>query len=170
MKRIIFILCVLFTFSIVAYAEELFVCQDQTGKKILTDKPQDGMTNCIRYSGSPDDLSPKVSQKGAGKITGCDAVPGNMNNAREYLNRAAKRKFTEIEEGREDVRRSLEYLDAAQTASTYCPCSSLTSDISQTAQYARDAVNEASPSQFSELLTSALRSFNVSLETYKRCK
>ena len=169
MKRIIFILCILFTFSAAAYADGFFVCQDPDGKKILTDKPQDGMSNCIRYSGSDEDLAPAASKKG-GKITGCDAVPGNMNSAREYLNRAAKRKFSEIEEGREDVRRSLEYLDEAQTASTYCPCSSLSSEISQTAQYARDAVNEASPSQFSELLTNALRSFNNSLEAYKRCR
>ena len=169
MKRIIFILFVLFTFSTAAYADGLFVCQDQEGKKILTDKPQDGMTNCIRYSGSDEELAPATSKKG-GKSIGCDSVPSIMNNAREYLNRAGKRRFSELEKGREDVRSAVEYLNEAENASTYCPCPSLSTEISRVAQYARDALNESSASQFSEQLTNAISSFNYASDAYRRCR
>lgn len=46
MKRILFTLCILVAFITSAYAGEMYSCIDRNGNSIITDAPQDGMTNC----------------------------------------------------------------------------------------------------------------------------
>jgi len=47
MRVFILILCFFVTFLISANAEELYRCVDQSGNAIVTDRPQDGMENCV---------------------------------------------------------------------------------------------------------------------------
>jgi hypothetical protein len=46
MKKIIFMLCLLFAFITSTYAEELYICIDRDGSPIITSSPQDGLKNC----------------------------------------------------------------------------------------------------------------------------
>jgi hypothetical protein len=176
MKQIIFTLCVFIAFITSAYAEELYKCIDINGNPIITSAPQDGMTNCLPKN-SDEDSSPQkniTSQKGTGKNSyrkvnsKCDLVSSNMNNARIYLNQAAKGK--QLEEGKENVDKAITSLNEAITMSGYCECPSLSEEISTAAHYAQQASSENSVSQFSELLTKAIRAFNNSLEAYKLCR
>jgi hypothetical protein len=47
MKQIILTLCVVFVFITSANAGEMYSCIDRNGNAIVTDSPQDGMTNCV---------------------------------------------------------------------------------------------------------------------------
>lgn len=59
MKQIfLLILCVFFTLITSANAGELYHCIDSNGKSIITDTPQDGMTNCVLRD-SYDDPTPQ---------------------------------------------------------------------------------------------------------------
>jgi hypothetical protein len=173
MKIIIITLCVFIAFIPSAYAGELYKCINNKGNPIITDAPQDGMTNCVP-EGSDEDSSPKnniTSQKGTGKNSyrransRCDLVSSNMNNARIYLNQAANRK--DLEKGKEDVGQSITFLNEAVTMSGLCECPSLIEDISIAAQYAQQANSANSVSQFSDLLTKSIRAFNNALEAFK---
>jgi hypothetical protein len=153
----------------------LYKCIDNNGNSIVTDSPQDGMTNCV-LKDSDEDSSKITSQKGTSKNSNrgvnsqCDLVSSNMNNARTYLNQASNRKYSELEEGKEDVRKAIDFLNEAEKMSSYCQCSSLSNEISNAAQYARSASNEDSVSQFSDSLTKAIRAFNNSLEAFNLCR
>lgn len=177
MKQMIFMLSVFIVLLSVAYAGEMYNCVDRDGNSIITDSPQDGMTNCAKQG--PEEISSptknNTSQKGTGKDDNrggnsqCGLVSSNMNNARTYLNQAANRKTSELEEGREDVKKALAFLDEAQRMSSYCQCPSLGEEIYNAAQYASNAVNESSVSRFSDLLTKAIQAFNNAQEAYKLC-
>jgi hypothetical protein len=176
MKKIILTLCVLIAFTPAAYAGELYKCIDNKGNPIITNAPQDGMTNCVP-EGADEDSSPKndiTSQKGTGKISSqradsrCDSVSSNMNNARTYLNQAAS--GTDLEKGKEDVGQAITSLNEAITMSGLCDCPSLSREISMAAQYARQANSASSVSQFSDLLTQAIRAFNNASEAFKLCR
>ena len=176
MKKIILTLCVCIAFMPSAYAGELYKCIDNKGNPIITNAPQDGMINCVP-EGSDEDSSPKndiTSQKGTGKSiyrranSRCDSVSSNMNNARIYLNQAANGK--DLEKGKEDVGQAITFLNEAQTMSGLCECPSLRTEISMAAQYAQQANSAYSVSQFSDLLTKAIRAFNNALEAFKLCR
>jgi len=47
MRVFILILCFFVAFLTSANAEELYRCVDQSGNAIVTDRPQDGMENCV---------------------------------------------------------------------------------------------------------------------------
>ena len=91
-----------------------------------------------------------------------------MNNARTYLNLAAS--GTELEKGKEDVGQAINFLNEALTMSGLCECPSLSTEISMTAQYAQQANSAYSVSQFSDLLTKAIRAFNNASESFKLCR
>ena len=176
MKKIILTLCVFITFLASAYAGELYKCIDSKGNPIITNAPQDGMTNCVP-EGADEDSSPKnnmTSQKGTGKNSyrgvnsRCDSVSSNMNNARIYLNQAASGK--DLEKGKEDVGQAITFLNEAETMSGLCECPSLSAEIANAAQYAQQANSANSVSQFSDLLTKAIRAFNNALEAFKLCR
>lgn len=178
MKQIIFILCLFIIFLTTAYAGEIYNCVNRNGNHVITDNPQDGMTNCF-VQGSDEDPSLRKNIKSPsekskyykqGASSQCDSVSSNMNNARMYLNQAAKRKSSELEEGRGDVKQALDYLLEAQRMSSYCQCPSLGEEIYSAAQYASSAVNEDSVSRFSELLTRAIQAFNKAWEAFNRCR
>lgn len=178
MKRAFFILCILFSLSTVAYAGEMLNCIDSKGNSVITDNPQDGMTNC-HVLGSDEPVSTEKNTATSSKTrkgykrggdSQCDLVSDNMNNARTYLNQAAKRKTSELEEGREDVKQAVDYLLEAQKMSSHCDCPSLGESIYSAAQHALSAVDEQSVSRFSELLTRAIQAFNNSDEAYRRCR
>ena len=176
MKKMILALCILIAFMPSAYAGELYKCIDNKGNPIITNAPQDGMTNCVP-EGSDEDSLPKndiTSQKGTGKNSSrrvnsrCDSVSSNMNNARMYLNQAANGK--ELEKGKEDVGQAITFLNEAVTMSGLCDCPSLSTEIANAAQYAQQANSAYSVSQFSDLLTKAIRAFNNASETFKLCR
>jgi hypothetical protein len=177
MKRIIFILCVFIVFVTAAYAGELYKCVDRNGNSIITDSPQDESDCSIKDSDEASSSKKNIkSQSETGKHykrgsnSQCDSVSSNMNDARTYLNKAASRKSSELEEGKEDVKQALNFLLEAQRMSSYCPCPSLGEEIYSAAQYASSAVNEDSVSRFSDLLTRAIQAFNKSLEAFNRCR
>lgn len=177
MKRIIFMLCLLTALIPASYAGELYKCVDRSGSIVITDSPQDGMRCSVKDSdeaSSPRNNMTSPSEKGKhdkrGTNSQCDLVAGNMNNARAYLNQAANRKSTELEEGREDVKQALDFLLEAQRMSSYCQCSSLGEEIYSAARYASSAVNEPSVSRFSDLLTRAIQAFNKALNAFDRCR
>jgi hypothetical protein len=176
MKIIIITLCVFIAFIPYAYAGELYKCIDSKGNPIITNAPQDGMTNCVP-EGADEDSSPKnniTSQKGTGKNSyrransRCDSVSSNMNNARIYLNQAANGR--DLEKGKEDVGQAITFLNEAETMSGLCECPSSSAEIAYAAQYAQQANSANSVSQFSDLLTKAIRAFNNALEAFKRCR
>jgi len=178
MKQMIFILFVFIVLLDVAYAGEMYNCVDRDGNSIITDSPQDGMTNCAKQGSDEASSSRKniTSQSETGKYekrgtsSQCGLVSSNMNDARTYLNQAANRKTSELEEGREDVGKALDFLDEAQRMSSYCQCPSLGEEIYNAAQYASNAVGETSVSRFSDLLTKAIQAFNNAQEAYKLCR
>jgi hypothetical protein len=176
MKKIFFALCVFFVFTACAYAGEMYNCAGPDGKRIITDAPQDGMTDCV-LKDSYDESS--AGKKGKSRnVTGksgnrgdkskCGAVATNMNNARSYLNQAANE--TELEKGREYVGQAITYLNEAQTMSGLCECPSLHAQIARAAQYTQQANSMDSVSQFSKYLTKAISSFNDALEAFKSCQ
>jgi hypothetical protein len=175
MKIIIATLCVFIAFMPSTYAGELYKCIDSKGHPIITNAPQDGMTNCVP-EGSDEDTSPKniTSQKGTGKNSDrransrCDSVSSNMNNARIYLNQAANGKV--LEKGKEDVGQAITFLNEAETMSGLCECPSLSAEIAYAAQYAQQANSANSANQFSDLLTKAIRAFNNASEAFKHCR
>jgi cellobiose-specific phosphotransferase system component IIA len=178
MKRTIYILCVLITFSTVAYAADLYDCVDRKGNHVITTSPSDDMVKCIK-SGSDEVVSPgknttsqsesrQNTKQGSGSQ--CDEVATNMNDARTYLNQAAQRPTAELEGGREDVKQAFDYLLEAQRKSSYCQCSSLGEAIYSAAQYASAAVSEQSVERFSSLLKKAIQAFNEAHEAYQNCK
>jgi hypothetical protein len=178
MKRIIYTLCVLTTFSTAAYAAEMYDCVDRKGNHVITNSPSDDMTKCVK-SGSEEVTSPgknMTSQSESNQNTKqgtnsqCDEVATNMNEARTYLNQAAQRQTSELEEGREDVKQAFDYLLEAQRKSSYCQCSSLGDAIYSAAQYASAARSEQSLDRFSSLLTKAIEEFNRSEEAYRNCR
>jgi hypothetical protein len=67
MKPIFFILCILFTLAIYVNAAELYICIDLEGNSIVTDSPQDGMSNCVLKESS-EKLSPVESANEKGKV------------------------------------------------------------------------------------------------------
>lgn len=178
MKQIIFILCVLIACLTTAHAGEMYKCVDRVGNGIITDKPQDGMKDCVLLGSDQNTSSTKniTSQKEEDKddnresSTQCGLVAGNMNKARTYLNQAATRNTSELEAGKEDVKKAADFLMEAQRKSSDCPCSSLGDEIYRAAQSALFAVNEDSVERFSNLLTEAIRSFNRAQEAYKLCR
>ena len=176
MKKIILTLCVFITFLAPVYAGELYKCIDSKGNPIITNAPQGGMTNCVP-EGADEDSSPKnniTSQKGTGRNSNrgvnskCTSVSSNMNNARVYLNQAASGK--DLEKGKGDVGQAITYLNEAETMSGLCECPSLSAEIANAAQYAQQANSANSVSQFSDLLTKAIRAFNNALEAFKLCR
>lgn len=176
MRQFIFIVCIFFILLTSVHAGEMYGCLDRNGKRILTDTPQDGMTNCVLQDSAEDVSAGKnvISQKGAGKNRGgnsaCDVVSRNMNNARKYLNQASNRRSFELEAGKEDVRKAVDFLNEAQETAGDCQCPSLSTEISEAAQYAQYASREDSVSQFSDLLTRAIRAFNNAQEAFKLCQ
>ena len=174
MKQIILTLCVFIVVITSAYAEELYKCIDSKGHPIITSAPQDGLTNCVLKDSDEDSSSRKniSSQKGTSKNRGvnsqCDKVSSNMNNARMYLNQAANGK--DLEKGKEDVGQAITFLNEAETMSGLCECPSLSAEIANAAQYAQQANSANSVSQFSDLLTKAIRAFNNALEAFKLCR
>jgi|WetSurMetagenome_2_1015567.scaffolds.fasta_scaffold457893_1 hypothetical protein len=178
MKQIFIILCLFMAFLTSANAMEMYHCVDRNGNPILTSSPQDGMENCV-LTDSDEDSSPRnniTSQKEAGKErkrgadSQCNLVSSNMNSARTNMNQAAMRKPSELEEGKQDVKKALDFLLEAQRMSSYCQCPSLGEEIYKAAQLASFAVNETSVSRFSDLLTKAIQAFNNSQEAFKLCK
>jgi hypothetical protein len=172
MKIIIITLCVFIAFINSACAGQLYKCRDSKGNPIITSAPQDGM-KCDIKDPDEDSLPRKkiTSQNNTTEVNlQSDPLSSNMNNARIYLNQAAKRKFSELEEGKEDVRKAIDFLNEAEGMTNNCPCPWLKTEISDVAQYAREAINEDSAIKFSNLLTHAISAFNNSIEAYKRCK
>jgi hypothetical protein len=172
MKIIVLTLCVFIVIITSAYAEQLYKCIDSNGNPIITSTPQDGMTNCVLKDSDEDSSRKNIKSQNSnrGVNSQCDLVSSNMNNARIYLNQASNRKYSELEEGKEDVRKAIDFLNEAEMISSYCQCPSLSKEISNAAQYARQASDENSVSQFSDSLTKAIRAFNNSLEAFKLCR
>lgn len=178
MKQIIFILCVLIACLTAAHAGEMYNCIDRDGNGIITDKPQDGMKKCVLTDS--DDISSTTKSIASQKEThkdnygetnsSCGLVASNMNKARIYLNQAAARSTSELDEGKVDVKKAADFLLEAQRKSSDCQCSSLGDEIYRAAQSALFAVNENSVERFSNLLTEAIRSFNKAQEAYKLCR
>lgn len=178
MKQIIFILCIWIACLTTAHAGEMYNCVDRDGNDILTDKPQDGMKDCVLTDS--DDVSSSTKNITSRKETHkddygetnlpCGLVASNMNKARIYLNQAATRSTSELDEGKEDVKKAADFLLEAQRKSSDCQCSSLGDEIYRAAQSALFAVNENSVERFSKLLTDAIRSFNKAQEAYKLCR
>jgi len=178
MKRIIYILSVLAAFSTVVYASDIYDCVDRKGNHIITDSPGDDMIKCVK-SGSDEVISSEENMTSSsessqhtqqGTNSQCGLVATNMNKARTYLNQAAQRKTSELEEGREDVKQAFDYLLEAQRQSSYCQCSSLGESIYSAAQYASEARSEQSVERFSGLLTKAIQAFNRAEEAYRNCR
>jgi hypothetical protein len=170
MKQVLFIICVFVLFLPAAGAGELYKCVDRDGKRIITDNPQDGMMDCVLKDSTEDSSSMKNNSKTRGVNSQCASVSSIMNGARIYLNQASNRRYSELEEAREDVRKAIEALDEAESISGSCPCPSLREGISNAAQYARQTVNQNSATQFSASLTNAIRAFNDCAESFKLCK
>lgn len=178
MKRIFFILCIWIACLTTAHAGEMYNCIDRNGNGIITDQPQDGMKNCV--STGSDDVSSSTNNRTSQRDTykdnyketnsPCGLVADNMNNALKYLNQAATRSTSELDEGKEDVKKAADFLLEAQRKSSDCQCSSLGDEIYRAAQSALFAVNENSVERFSKLLTDAIRSFNKAQEAYKLCR
>jgi hypothetical protein len=172
MKQIILTLCVFIVVITSAYAEELYKCNDSKGSPIITSAPQDGMTDCVLKDSDEDSKTRKNKETGKSRVVNaqCDAVSSNMNNARTYLNQASNRKTSELEAGKEDVRKAIDFLSEAEKMSSYCPCPSLSEQISDATQFAQRASCETSVSQFSDSLTKTIRAFNNSQEAFKLCR
>jgi len=179
MNKIIFsiITISLLIFAVPAGATELYSCTDRDGSQIVTSTPQDGMTNCV-LKDSDEDVAPKnsvpQSQKGTtikrASNPQCDSVSSIMNNARQYLNRAAQRRTSEIEAGKEDLKQALQYLEEAETVSQKCKCQPFTSHIATSAQFARQAIYVNVVSIFSDYLTRSIQAFNDASEAFKECR
>jgi preprotein translocase subunit SecF len=64
MKQIFILsLCVFFVLIISANAGELYHCIDLNGNSIITDTPQDGMTNCVLKESYDDPMSQQRAQQ-----------------------------------------------------------------------------------------------------------
>ncbi len=57
MRVFILILCFFVAYLTSANAEELYRCVDQSGNAIVTDRPQDGMENCVPNYVDEEDLA-----------------------------------------------------------------------------------------------------------------
>jgi hypothetical protein len=180
MNKITFLILTisLLLIAISANAIELYSCTDRDGSQIVTSTPQDGMTNCVLKDSDEDTASSKNATASSQRRTGvkrasdpeCDSIPGIMNQARAYLNRAANRSTSEMEAGKEDLQQAIPYLEEAESKSQSCHCQPLTSQIATAAQFCRQATYVNVVSIFSDYLTRANSAFNASIEAYNQCK
>jgi hypothetical protein len=181
------ILCLLIA-PILTFAGEMYVCTDQDGNEIVTNAPREGMSNCVlKYPAedsssrmnikSRDDDSPNVNiiskqekRKKEEVMSKCNFLPRMMNMARDHLNQAAQKQWSELEKGRKDVRAAMSILDHAEKMSEDCQCPPLTTEIARAAEFTQKAYYAYSVDQFSDLLTKAIHAFNNAGKTYQYCK
>ncbi|HQR21083.1 MAG TPA: hypothetical protein PKV98_09455 [Burkholderiaceae bacterium] len=97
----------------------------------------------------------------------CDMLRSNVDDARTYLQRAAR--SSDLDDARNYARRARNALDDAASSARDCDCQSAYSEFDDAATKARRARDSGDADEFAGNLNRAIRSFNDAIDYLRSC-